>query len=115
MWAATWAPDEPGVWRIRVDDSRVGQAETVLECVRGDLESADPSSDHAQLRAIAESTGGVVLDRDGLDSIVDLIPRRASDIAQSTTDPLTRSPAALALLVLLLAAEWIGRRAVRLA
>ncbi len=115
VWAATWAPDEPGVWRIRVDDTRVGQAETVLECVRGDLESADPSSDHAQLRAIAESTGGIVLDRDGLDSIVDLIPRRASDSAQSTTDPLTRSPAALALLVLLLAAEWIGRRAVRLA
>jgi hypothetical protein len=115
MWAATWAPDEPGVWRIRVDDSRVGQAETVLECVRGDLESADPSADHAQLRTIAESTGGIVLDREGLDSIVDLIPRRASDSAQSTTDPLTRSPAALVLLILLLAAEWIGRRAVRLA
>lgn len=115
VWAATWAPDEPGVWRVRVDDSRVGQAEAVIECVRGDLESADPSSDHAQLKAIAESTGGVVLQREGLDAIPDLIPRRSSDSAQSTTDPLTRSPAALSLIILLLAAEWIGRRAVRLA
>lgn len=115
VWAATWAPEEPGVWRIRVDDSRVGQAEAVVESVRGDLESADPSTDHAQLRAIAESTGGVVLQRDALDAVPDLIPRRASDSSQSTTDPLTRSPAALALLILLLAAEWIGRRAVRLA
>ena len=115
VWAATWAPDEPGVWRIRVDDSRVGQAETVIESVRGDLESADPSTDHAQLRAIADATGGVVIQRDGLDAIPDLIPRRASDSSQSTTDPLTRSPAALALVILLLAAEWIGRRAVRLA
>ena len=115
VWAATWAPDEPGVWRVRVEDSRVGQAETVIESVRGDLESADPSADHAQLRAIAESTGGVVLGRDGLDAVPDLIPRRASDSAQSTTDPLTRSPAALSLIILLLAAEWIGRRALRLA
>ena len=115
VWAATWAPDEPGVWRVRVDESRVGQAEAMIECVRGDLESADPSADHAQLRAIAESTGGVVLQRDGLDSIPDLIPRRASDSALSTTDPLSRSPAALGLIILLLAAEWIGRRAVRLA
>ena len=56
-----------------------------------------------------------MLQRDALDAVPDLIPRRASDSAQSTTDPLTRSPAALALLILLLAAEWIGRRAVRLA
>jgi uncharacterized membrane protein len=115
VWAATWVPDEPGVWRVRVDDSRVGQAEAVIESVRGDLESADPSTDHAQLKAIADSTGGIVIGRDGLDAIPDLIPRRASDSAQSTTDPLTRSPAALGVIILLLAAEWIGRRAVRLA
>ncbi len=115
VWAATWSPDEPGVWRIRVEDGRIGQAEATVESVRGDLESADPSSDHPQLRAIAESTGGLVIGREGLDAIPDLIPRRASDSAQSTTDPLTRSPAALAIIILLLAAEWIGRRAVRLA
>jgi uncharacterized membrane protein len=115
VWAATWAPDEPGAWRIRVDDGRVGQAETVIESVRGDLESADPSADHAQLLAIAESTGGMALRANALDAMPDLIPRRTSDTARSTLDPLTRSPAALSVILLLLACEWIGRRAVRLA
>ncbi len=114
-WVGLWSPESAGQWRVRVDSSRTGPLERLVEVVRTDSELAHPESDHAQLADIAARTGGAVVQPAQLARLADILPKRSLNREQSIVDPLWNSPAALMLVLLLLSIEWIGRKWLRLA
>ncbi len=114
-WVGLWSPEAPGEWRVRVDSSRTGPLERIVEVVRTDSELAHPESDHAQLTDIATRTGGAVVQPTELARLAEILPKRSLNREQSIVDPLWNSPAALLLLLFLLSTEWIGRKWLRLA
>lgn len=114
-WVGLWTPENPGQWRVRVDSSRTGPLERLVEVVRTDSELAHPESDHTQLAELATRTGGAVVQPTQLARLAEILPKRSLNREQSIVDPLWNSPAALILVLLFLSAEWFGRKWLRLA
>ena len=115
QWVGGWTPDTPGAWRVRIDSPRTGVLEQIVEVVRSDGELLDPKTDHPQLADLATRTGGAVITPGELSRLESLLPRRALVKERAIVDPIWNSPAALLLVMILLLAEWIGRRVLRLA
>ncbi|MEO1008667.1 MAG: hypothetical protein AAFX79_08875 [Planctomycetota bacterium] len=116
-YAASWLPTEPGRYEVTVDEPVLAplalraEVEVLLE---GD-ELRDPAADHALLEELRAETGGRAFTIDDLDQLPDALPRREVIIAGTPdTEPLWDRPIVLLTLLVLLAAEWIGRRMVRL-
>jgi len=116
VYAATWLPNEPGVWRAEVEESLLAGLDLTDETVvsHPDDELRSPETDHPLLARLASQTGGVVLGAGDLDQLPTLLPNRRQRIINEQTEPLWDSPPALGLLLLLLTVEWVGRRLVRL-
>ena len=75
-----------------------------------------PQTDHPLLARLAETTGGRVLAPDQLAQLPKLLPNRKLKLAgEPEIHTLWDTPLALLLLMLLLTAEWVGRRLLRLA
>jgi hypothetical protein len=122
--AATWIPSATGVFRATIADNAItarpgaepGEPPSAqAEVYYPDDELRRPQTDHARLEALAKETGGQVIAADKLDELERLLPRkerRLPGVGQERT--LWDSPLALILLVLLLTAEWVGRRLIRL-
>lgn len=114
----TWIPARAGSFEL----SPLGLDPQMTEIVqraqvfgRSD-ERRQLDSDHAQLASIAEQTGGWVSLPSAFDGIPDRLPNRARTIASPPRRAsLWDRPIVLAVLVLLLSVEWIGRRIARLA
>ena len=61
------------------------------------------------------STGGQVLAPDGLGSCPQLLPNRSVQTVKPLSERIWDTPLAFALVLLVLTAEWIGRKVLRLA
>jgi hypothetical protein len=115
----SWTPADPGEFDLRA--SLAGLPPEAAPSRRVRVERTDdelrrPETDHAALASLAAATGGRVLGTDELAGLPELLPNRSLQIATTPrTTPLWDRGWVLALLVSLLALEWIGRRLVRLA
>lgn len=116
--AGQWVPESEGRWTIRPRDPALaalaGQG-AALETVRSDRELRDAEADRPLLEALARETGGKVVGADDAPSLVRSLPNRSVRIENPVRDPVRSSPAALLLVLALLAGEWVFRRLRRLA
>jgi hypothetical protein len=123
VFATTWIPTESGRYRATTDDATLvsagGAAEDLtakIDVWQPDDEMRRPQTDHPLLTKLSETTGGVVLAPDQLSQLPKLLPNRKLKLAgEPEVHTLWDTPLALILLVLLLTAEWVGRRLLRMA
>jgi hypothetical protein len=114
---AQWVPLEPGPYRIDVIDPLLAGANL---SARVDVRSTDdernnPQADHALLEALAKDTGGQVLTPARLSDLQTLLLNRELRMPGTPEiRTLWDNPAVLALLISLVALEWIGRRLMRM-
>lgn len=125
--AATWVPTESGRYRAEAIDPLLVSAASSAAVGRGDLsakvevwqpddEMRRPQANHALLAALSSATKGQVLRTDELGQLPRLLPnRRLMLTGEPEVHTLWDTPLALMVVVLLLTAEWIGRRLLRLA
>ncbi len=74
-----------------------------------------PETDHALLEALTATTGGQVLAPDDLGQLPQLLPNRSVQTVKPLSERIWDTPLAFALVLLVLTAEWIGRKVLRLA
>lgn len=120
--AAAWAPESVGRFTLRIADPDLlrlgaGRTEAQVEVVRPDDEWRDPEADHESLAALAEATGGALIEPDqaSLANLPTQLPDRSVVVPIPIVEPIWSSPLALIVALLLLLAEWIGRRLLRYA
>ncbi len=109
--------DQPGTYRVTVDDRTLGMpaVSADFEVTRQDDELRRPETDHALLERLADETDGAVIEPTNIDQLPKRLPNRSIRTLHSLVEPIWDSPLALGLLLLLLTAEWVGRKFVRLA
>jgi hypothetical protein len=73
-----------------------------------------PETDHDLLARIADATGAAVLAPSEVGQLPELLPNRAVRTLNPLRERIWDTPLALALLILALSAEWIGRKIMRL-
>ena len=115
---AGWIPESEGRWSIRPRDPALAARAAggaSFESVRSDRELRDAEVDRALLEALARETGGRVVGPADAASLVRSLPNRSVRTADPVQDRLWNSPAALALVLSLLGAEWVMWRKARLA
>ncbi len=117
VFVAAWSPDHDGHWKIRPRDpslaARAGGGAT-LDVTRSDRELRDAEADKPLLESLARETGGKVVGPLDAAALVRSLPNRSIHTENPLRDPIWNSPLALAILMLLLASEWIIRRGARL-
>jgi hypothetical protein len=115
--SASWVPAEPGRYRLDAADPMLSslQLSTDLEVLLPEDELRHPETNHPLLAHLSQSTQGQVLSASRLAELPALLPNREVHIA-GTPDiqTLWDKPPFLILLLLLLTAEWVGRRLIRL-
>ena len=124
-YSAIWVPQTPGRYTasptgplfsaLNATDANARPITAQADIFLPDDELRNPETDHALLAELARISGGKVLSMSDLPKLQEILPRReirTTSIAEART--LWDSPAALALLILLCAAEWVGRRLIRL-
>ena len=112
---AAWPAPREGEWTLRVAPQAGVVADEAHVQVRSEEpELVDASPDHAALKRLAEATGGRVMRAADAASIESLMPVRSVIVRQPLRWPLVQRWPIYALLVALLLAEWLGRRALRL-
>lgn len=111
-------PTDPGKYSVQSADpllAGLGLSES-LEVYLPDDELRDPQTDHPGLAAIANATGGKIISPDQFGTLPSLLPNRSLRVPGTPTiETLWDKPVVWALLILLLSAEWIGRRILKLA
>ena len=122
--AATWVPTESGRYRAEAIDPLLvsamgagkGDLAAKMEVWQPDDELRRPQADHALLAALSTATKGQALGTGDLGQLPKLLPnRRLKLTGEPEVHTLWDTPLALLVVVLLLTAEWIGRRLMRLA
>lgn len=115
-YAGTAMIDQVGNYRVKVDDPslRVANLTADLEVARQDDELRKPETDHNLLANLANETDGEVIAPADINQLTERIPNRSIKTEHSLIEPIWDSPLALGLLVLLLTAEWVGRKLIRL-
>ncbi|MFG0329386.1 MAG: hypothetical protein ACF8PN_05740 [Phycisphaerales bacterium] len=108
--------DRPGEWRVRVDDPALRGLELAapISVARPDDELRQPQTDHEGLAQLSDLTGGRVLTPDDFAELPDMLPNRSVRTPMDITEPLWDTPLCLAIFVILLTIEWIGRKFIRL-
>ncbi len=114
--AATYLPGAAGQLLVRVDDATLEgvSLRVPFEVFTPDAELRRPETDHGLLESLAVETGGAVLSPDDLAPLLSL-PNRSVRTFSPLTESVWDTPLALALVVLVLSAEWVGRKLARLA
>ncbi len=114
--AAPWTARQAGVVVLRLLEPALADLNLSQEAqvTAPDDEMLNPAADHAQLANLAQRTGGKVVTPDSLGELASVVPNRARRKPNDLSEPLWRSPLALILVLTLLTAEWIGRKAIRL-
>ncbi len=117
VYRGEWTPSRAGTLVLRVDDKRLGKVEAkrTVEVVRRAHELLHPQANHELLKTLAEKTNGKVLGPDSLSKLPKLVPDRQRPTPADTQESLASTPLALAVLLLLLTGEWIGRKLLGLA
>jgi hypothetical protein len=117
VYSATWLAPGAGRYSIEASDAMLAAMDlrTEVEVSRSDDELRRPETDHAMLVSLSEATDGRVLIGSDLAQLPELLPRRRMEIAsEPDVETLWDKPIVLAILVLLLGVEWVGRRLARL-
>jgi hypothetical protein len=132
--SGVWAPTDPGRYRLRVEHPLLaGDApEAIVTVLAPDDELANPDTDHALLRTLAEQTSGAMFVQGPLAArtpdagqpvsaaatlgdLPGLLPNRTRVLTMTPEiATLWDRPFVFIILLLLLAAEWIMRRLNRL-
>jgi len=117
LFVAVWSPEREGRWKVRPRDpslaARAGDG-AILEVTRSDRELRDAEADRPLLESLARETGGRVVVPADVATLVHSLPNRSIRTENPLRDPIWNSPLALAILMSLLASEWIVRRSARL-
>jgi hypothetical protein len=117
LFVAVWSPEREGRWKVRPRDpslaARAGDG-AILEVTRSDRELRDAEADRPLLETLARETGGRVVVPADVATLVHSLPNRSIRTENPLRDPIWNSPLALAILMSLLASEWIVRRSARL-
>jgi hypothetical protein len=115
-YTATFITDTPGHLRVRVHDPATGPEPLFAEAevFNPDHELRRPETDHALLESIAAETGGEVLSPADLSKLPQILPDRSLTTDNPLTERIWDTPLFFLLVILLLTAEWIGRRVLRL-
>jgi hypothetical protein len=112
----TWAPEREGVWDFQLTQPRLDGVESAsLQARSEDAEGKDTTPDHTTLMKLAQESGGQMVAPTDIGSLDRRLPERAVTVRQPIQMPLWDRWFLYAALALLLAAEWLGRRAMRLA
>lgn len=117
-YATSWAPIEPGEYVVEAIDPLVASADARAEfrVLSPDDELRTPDADHALLADLARRTGGETVLPGEVSRLPELLPKRSIVIeGEPDIETLWDRPIVLAFLILLLTAEWVGRRLTRLA
>ncbi len=114
---ATWRPGATGQLRVRVDDPALdgGRLQVPVEVFTPDDELRRPETDHPLLESLAAETGGRVLPPQDLGRLASLLPNRSVTTINPLTERIWDTPLVFALVLLIITAEWIGRKVIRLA
>ncbi len=104
--------ERPGLYRAWVEADGTQLTSTEFEVVLPSKESADPTPDPEALGALAVTTGGASTNLVGLASLLDEFPgsEERREPVSSNLDDAWDHWGTLVLALLLLAAEWIGRK-----
>lgn len=118
LYSASWTFADPGDYTLTPADaalSGLGLSATVEVRDRDD-ELRDVTADHLALARLSDSSGGRVLRPEDIGRLSELLPNREIRTAgPSAIETLWDKPIVWAVLLVLLAAEWIARRLMRLA
>ncbi len=113
---AVWRPGAVGDRVLRVTEPGLEdlniQRPVVVASRPGEMRN--PLADRGNLELLARQTAGQVVELEKLDTLAGLIPDRARRTPDDLRLPVWNSGLALALIVVLLSLEWIGRRLIRL-
>jgi hypothetical protein len=114
-YAATWLATEPGRYRVEADDALLPGLVGEIVISHPDDELRRLETDHALLASLSEPNAGRALPAAGLGPALADLPSRARTVeGEPDIETLWDKPLALALLLGLLAVEWIGRRLIKL-
>lgn len=117
-YAASWVAGEPGEYVVEASDPLMAAegARARFRVVAPDDELRVPEADHGLLAELAAQTGGAVVTPEDLGALVELVPNRSVVVVgEPEVETLWDKPVVLAVLVVLLGLEWLGRRLVKLA
>jgi hypothetical protein len=115
-YATTYLPDSAGNLKVRVVDPTLGRfnLQAEIEVIAPDDELRRPETDHELLASLANATGGKVLRPEEIGDLPKLLPNRAVITKNPLIEPIWDTPLVLALALILLTAEWVGRKLLRL-
>lgn len=113
-YAATWVATQPGRYQITSDDALLPGLSGEVVISHPDDELRRLETNHPLLASLSEPNAGHPLDPADLASLVDLPSRARTVEAQPDVETLWDKPLALILLLVLLVAEWMGRRLIKL-
>jgi uncharacterized membrane protein len=112
--AAAFAPDKPGVYRIHAEAmrgaTRLGTSDRAVYVSGGNREFADPRLNEAFLRRLARDSGGQYVRASDAARVLMWLDDSAKRQAEPELRDLWNRPWMLALVVCLLCAEWTLRR-----
>ncbi|TVQ54388.1 MAG: hypothetical protein EA377_05860 [Phycisphaerales bacterium] len=108
--------DRPGTYTVRLVDPALDELnlEAELEVFAPEDELRHPETDHALLAELSEATGGRLLEPDELSELNELLPNRAVTTMNPLTERIWDTWPFFTLFLLLITAEWIGRKVLRL-
>lgn len=115
--AATYVPGMSGPLRVRIDEPTLAGLKLAaeLEVFAPDDELRRPETDHELLQTLAADSGGQMIPPDELGRLEELLPNRSVRTISPLTEPIWDTPLAFGLFLVLIGAEWVGRKMIRLA
>ncbi len=114
LYVASWTADRIGKFLVKLPPiaSGVESLQTPVEVSVPRLELAQPQIDRTLLTRLASETLGQTVNlNEAADKLPAMIPSAAKIIPIQTDQPLWNAPLAMLLFVMLIAAEWIIRKA----
>ncbi|MEO0966638.1 MAG: hypothetical protein AAFY08_16180 [Planctomycetota bacterium] len=115
-WTGRWVARRPGTYELRVVGGGAGAIEPItVEVLPSEAELRDVRPDRELLAGLADATGGQLLALDELAAIDTLLPNRSRIVIDESRESLVHGLIGLAIALVLLGVEWVGRRWMRLA
>lgn len=113
---AQWRPRHPGQWVLQVREPALAQVDASVQVTVFDAgsELQRPETDHARLEQLAQRSMGQVVPLRELATLPEKAPNRARRTPNDVSESLRHAPLLLALFMILITAEWVGRKLLRL-
>lgn len=113
-WNGSWITTEPGEFEFHIDTNEI-DVTTSIRVEDASREYRNPEVDHESLAQLTRITNGHLVEPDDIDRIFDLIPDRSVTEIDIQRTTLWDAPFIFMLAMILLIAEWFGRRLHRMA